>query len=176
MEISETVEPIAHLEWTLGLSLICLSIWEVTVTPLGFLLLGVGSVFPDLFDWAFFHGRNFSIGHRELSHTVFFFSILIFLSIVIPILGFLTFGSILHLLEDIIAGRDPIYLFSPLTHRGGIMLIDRDQSIRIGGKIRSIIKSSYIGSENIGDELSWFWGLTILGAWIMALGIFFYFI
>ena len=170
------MEPIAHLEWTLGISMIFAAIWEITISPLGFLLLGVGSVFPDLFDWALYRGRNFTKGHRELSHTVFFFAILGFLSLNIPVLGFLTFGSILHLIEDILAGRDPIYLFSPLTHRGGIMIINKKQSIKIGGKIRQIIQNSYIGSDNIGDELSWLWGMTIMGAWIISLGIFFYFI
>ncbi|MFX0084738.1 MAG: metal-dependent hydrolase [Candidatus Hodarchaeota archaeon] len=169
------MDPIAHLEWTIGIGLICLAFWNMSVDMFGFLLLGIGSEFPDLFDWALFRGKEFFSGHREFSHTIFFIIILIILAQFIPILGFLAFGSILHIIEDIIAGRDPVYLFSPLSHRGGIMLIDKDQSIQIGAKVRNLIKGSYKGSENIGDELSWFWFLTILGSWILIIGIFVYF-
>ena len=93
----------------------------------------------------------------------------------IPIFGFLAFGSILHILQDILAGRDPIFLFSPISHRGGLILINKDQSIRIGARVRKMIKGSYFGSDNIGDELSWFWFLIILGSWILILGILIYF-
>ncbi|MHA2224285.1 MAG: hypothetical protein ACXAC8_03730 [Candidatus Hodarchaeales archaeon] len=169
------VEPIAHLEWTLGISLICLAILNMSVDAMGFFLLGVGSVFPDIFDWAIFRGKKFVEGHREISHTVFFISVLLVFSQVIPILGYLAFGSILHILEDILAGRDPIFLFSPVTHHGSIMLITKKQSIKIGSMVRKYIKGAYTGSENIGDELSWFWFLTILGTWLLILGIFLYF-
>jgi membrane-bound metal-dependent hydrolase YbcI (DUF457 family) len=169
------MDPIAHLEWTMGIGLICLAFWNMSVDMLGFLLLGIGSEFPDLFDWALFRGKRFFVGHREFSHTIFFVSILVIFAQFIPILGFLAFGSILHVIEDILAGRDPIYLFSPVTHRGGIMLINKDQSIQIGARVRGLIKGSYKGSENIGDELSWFWFLTILGSWILIIGIFGYF-
>ena len=46
------VEPIAHLEWTLGIGLICLAFWNMSIDALGFLLLGIGSDLPDLYDWA----------------------------------------------------------------------------------------------------------------------------
>ena len=169
------MDPIAHLEWTMGIGLLCLTMWNMSIDTLGFLLLGIGSEFPDLFDWAIFRGKQFLKEHREFSHTVFFISILVIVTQFIPILGFLAFGSILHVIEDILAGRDPVYLFSPLTHRGGIMLINKKKSIMIGAKVRRLIKGSYIGSENIGDELSWFWLLTILGSWILIIGIFMYF-
>ncbi len=169
------VDPIAHLEWTMGIGLICLAFWNMSIDTLGFLFIGIGSELPDLFDWAIYRGKKFVTGHREISHTIFFISGLLLLSQLIPIVGFLAFGSILHILEDILAGRDPIYLFSPLSHRGGIMLINKNQSIRIGAKIRKLIKGSYKGSENIGDELSWFWFLTILGSWILIIGIFVFF-
>lgn len=169
------VDPIAHLEWTMGIGLICLAFWNMSIDTLGFLFIGIGSELPDLFDWALYRGKKFASGHREISHTLFFISGLLILTQFNLIFGFLAFGSILHILEDILAGRDPIYLFSPLSHRGGIMLINKNQSIRIGAKIRTLIKGSYKGSENIGDELSWFWFLTILGSWILIVGIFVYF-
>lgn len=169
------MEQIAHLEWTLGIGLIFASIWNIEVTALGFFLLGIGSVFPDLFDWFIFRGKRFSEGHRELSHTVYFLGLLILLSIIVPIIGYVTFGSILHIFEDVLAGRDYIYIFSPLTHRGGIRLITKEQSIKIGGFIRDIIKGSFLGSENIGNELSWFWFLTIVGSWFLIGGILMYF-
>ncbi|MFX0207319.1 MAG: metal-dependent hydrolase [Candidatus Hodarchaeota archaeon] len=169
------MEPIAHLEWTLGISLICLSIWNTSIDALGLLLLAIGSVFPDIFDWALFRGKRFIRGHRELSHTVFFVLILIVFSQIIPILIFLTFGSILHILEDIISGGNPVFLFSPITHRGNVMFVSKAQSIRIGAWFRTVIKGSYIGSENIGDELSWLWLLTILGSWILMFGILLFF-
>ena len=97
------------------------------------------------------------------------------ISFFVPVIGFLAFGSLLHILEDILAGRDPIYFFSPLTHKGSIRLLSVDQTTAIGGKVRNIIKGSYIGSENIGDELSWLWLLTIIGSWIFVVGIFMYF-
>ena len=169
------MEPIAHLEWTLGIGLICLAIWNMSVDAMGLLLLGIGSVFPDIFDWILFRGKKFVLGHREFSHTIFFLIILIIIAHIIPALVFLTFGTILHILEDIISGGNPISLFSPVTHRGSIMLITKEQSIKIGAWFRKLIKGAYIGSENIGDELSWFWFLTILGSWILIVGIFLYF-
>ncbi|MHA2247732.1 MAG: metal-dependent hydrolase [Candidatus Hodarchaeales archaeon] len=169
------MEPIAHLEWTLGIGLICLAIWNTSIDAMGLLLLGIGSVFPDIFDWILFHGKKFALGHRELSHTIFFLIILIIITQIIPIFIFLTFGTILHILEDIISGGNPIFLFSPVTHRVSIMLITKEQSIQIGAWVRKLIKGAYTGSENIGDELSWFWFLTILGSWILLLGIFLYF-
>lgn len=175
METNLLLEPIAHLEWSLGIGLICLAIWNTSINALGLLLLGIGSVFPDIFDWALFHGKRFIRGHREISHTIYFIFILIFLSQIVPILGFLTFGSILHVFEDIISGGNPIYLLSPITHRGSILLINKEQSIRIGSWFRQIIQGSYTGSENIGDELSWLWLLTIIGSWILMLGIFLFF-
>lgn len=175
MEIEDPLEPIAHLEWTLGISLICLTIWNMSIDAIGLLLLGIGAVFPDLFDWALFRGKKFLQGHREFSHTIFFLIILIIIAQIIPALVFLTFGTILHLIEDILSGGNSVFLFSPITHRGSIMLISKEQSIQIGGWFRNVIKGSYIGSENIGDELSWLWLLTILGSWILMLGIFVYF-
>ncbi|UCE14595.1 MAG: metal-dependent hydrolase [Candidatus Heimdallarchaeota archaeon] len=169
------MEPIAHLEWTLGISLICFAIWNTSVDALGFLFLGIGSVFPDIFDWALFRGKKFIRGHREFSHTVFFVIVLVIISQIIPILAFLTLGSILHILEDIVAGGNPVFLFSPITHRGGIILISKDQSIQLGARFREVIQGAYIGSENIGDELSWLWFLTILGSWFLMFGIFLYF-
>ncbi|MHA2346815.1 MAG: hypothetical protein ACXACP_08870, partial [Candidatus Hodarchaeales archaeon] len=58
---------------------------------------------------------------------------------------------------------------------GSIRLLSVDQTTAIGGRVRNIIKGSYIGSENIGDELSWLWLLTIVGSWIFVMGIFMYF-
>ena len=170
------MEPIAHLEWTLGIGLICLALFNMSADAIGFLLLGIGSVFPDIFDWALFRGEKFVRGHREFSHTVFFVAIIIIIALFIPILGYLAFGTILHILEDVLAGREPIFLFSPITHRGGIMLITKEQSISIGAWFRKMIKGSYIGSENIGDELSWYWLLTIVGSWILMFGIFLSFV
>ncbi|MFX0051497.1 MAG: metal-dependent hydrolase [Candidatus Hermodarchaeota archaeon] len=169
------MEPIAHLEWTLGISLICLAFLDVQINALGFLLIGIGSVFPDIFDLIIFHGKKFMTGHREFSHTILFVLILSSIAYFIPILGYLAFGSILHIFEDIVAGRDPVYLFSPFTHKGALMLITKNQSIQIGAKVRRFIKGAFTGSENIGDELSWFWFLTILGSWLLIAGIFFYF-
>ncbi|MFW9854501.1 MAG: metal-dependent hydrolase [Candidatus Thorarchaeota archaeon] len=169
------MEPIAHLEWTLGISLIIFGILGEPLGGLEFLLLGLGSVFPDLFDLLLFSGKRFSIGHRELSHTVFFILGLALLSTLYPLLQFLLLGSLLHLLQDILAGRTPVYLFSPWTHKGGICVVTKEQSIMIGGWVREILKGAYIGSENIGDELSWFWLQTIIGTWILILGIILYF-
>ena len=175
MEIEDSLEPIAHLEWTLGIGLIILAIWNTSVDALGLLLLGIGSVFPDIFDWALFHGRRFIWGHREISHTIFFLGFLIILSQIMPFLLFLTLGTVLHIIEDIISGGSPISLFSPLTHQGSIMLISKEQTIGIGGRFRKVIKGAYIGSENIGDELSWFWLQILLGSWILMFGILLYF-
>lgn len=169
------MDPIGHLEWTIGISLIIFSIFQVPLDALSFLLLGIGSDFPDIFDWAIYRGKNFQIGHRELSHTFIFISALLGVSFFIPVVRFLAFGSILHILEDIVAGRDPIYLFSPFTHRGAIQLMTVQQTTELGGRVRNIIKGSYIGSENIGDELSWLWFLTILGSWLLVIGILMYF-
>ncbi|KPK88135.1 MAG: hypothetical protein AMS27_00360 [Bacteroides sp. SM23_62_1] len=175
METNDSMEPIAHLEWTLGIGLICLSILNTTIDALGLFLLCIGSVFPDIFDWALFSGKRFIRGHRELSHTIFFILSLIVISWMFPVLGFLTLGSFLHIVEDIVSGGNPVYLFSPITHRGSILILSKEQSIRIGAWFRKIIKGSYTGSENIGDELSWLWFLTILGSWILLIGIFLYF-
>lgn len=169
------MDPIGHLEWTLGFGLILFAIFQIPLDALSFLLLGIGSDFPDIFDWIFYRGKNFQEGHREISHTVFFIGALLIISYFIPVVRFLTLGSIMHILEDILAGRDPIYLFSPISHRGAIRLVSMEQSIAIGGRVRNLIKSSYHGSENIGDELSWLWFLTILGSWFFTLGIFMYF-
>ncbi|MFW9906879.1 MAG: metal-dependent hydrolase [Candidatus Thorarchaeota archaeon] len=175
MESKDPMEPIAHLEWTLGIGLICLSIWNMSINALGLFLLCIGSVFPDIFDWALFRGKGFIRGHRELSHTVFFIFSLIVISWMFPILSFLTLGSFLHVLEDIISGGNSVFLFSPITHRGSILIINKEQSIKIGAWFRKVIKGSYTGSENIGDELSWLWLLTILGSWMLLIGIVLYF-
>ena len=169
------LDPIGHLEWTLGIGLVLCAIFQIPLNAISFLLLGIGSDFPDLFDWALYRGKNFQTGHREISHTVFFIGLLFLISYFFPVIGFLAFASLLHILEDIIAGRDPIYLFSPFTHKGAIQLLNLDQTTAIGGRVRNIIKGSYIGSENIGDELSWLWLLTIVGSWILVTGIFVYF-
>lgn len=169
------MDPIGHLEWTLGIGLMICSFLHIPLDAVSFLLLGIGSDFPDLFDWFLYRGKGFQEGHREMSHTVFFIGALVIFSFFLPPLGFLAFGSILHIFEDIIAGRDPIYLFSPLTHKGAIQLFSVEQTTIFGGKVRNLIKSSYVGSENIGDELSWLWFLTILGSWFLILGIFLYF-
>ncbi|UCG01733.1 MAG: metal-dependent hydrolase [Candidatus Heimdallarchaeota archaeon] len=169
------MEPIAHLEWTLGIGLICLTIWNTSIDALGLFLLCIGSVFPDIFDWALFRGERFIRGHRELSHTIFFIFGLIVISWVFPAFSLLTLGSFLHIMEDIVSGGNPVFLFSPITHRGSILIISKEQSIKIGAWFRKVIKESYIGSENIGDELSWLWFLTILGTWILMIGIFVYF-
>ena len=169
------MEPIAHLEWTLGIGLISFSLWNVEITGLAFLLLGVGSVFPDIFDAVIFRGKKFSKGHREFSHTIFFLILLVAIGQIIPIIQYLAFGIFLHLIEDILAGREYVYLLSPITHMGGLMLVSKDRSIKIGGIIRNTIKGSFLGSENIGDELSWFWFLTIIGSWIFIIGLFLYF-
>ena len=169
------MDPIGHLEWTLGIGLIFCAFLQIPLDALSFLLLGVGSDFPDLFDWFVYRGKRFQEGHREISHTVIFIGGLFVISWFFPPIGFLAFGSLLHILEDIVAGRDPIYLFSPLTHKGAIKILSLEQTTAIGGRVRNIIKGSYIGSENIGDELSWLWFLTIIGSWILFLGIFMYF-
>ena len=169
------MEPIAHLEWTLGIGLICLSILNISIDALGLFLLCLGSVFPDIFDWVLFRGKRFIRGHRELSHTIFFIFSLIIISWMFPVLWFLALGSFLHIIEDIISGGNPVFLFSPFTHRGGILILTKEQSIKIGAWFRKIIKGSYFGSENIGDELSWLWFLTILGSWILMIAIFLYF-
>ena len=169
------MEPIAHLEWTLGISLIMFTFLDFQISALGFFLIGIGAVFPDLFDWAILRENSFLQGHRELSHTVFFITGLIILSFIAPPLGYLTFGSILHIFEDIVAGGNPVYPFSPLTHRGGLIVVNKDQSIRFGAWVRNFIKGSFEGSENIGDELSWYWFLTIVGSWLLIVGIFLYF-
>lgn len=169
------MDPIGHLEWTLGIGLALCALLQIPLDALSFLLLGIGSDFPDLFDWALYHGKNFQTGHREVSHTFFFIGTLGIISYFVPVIGFLAFGSFMHILEDILAGRDPIYLFSPITHKGSIRLLSLDQTTAIGGRVRNIIKGSYIGSENIGDELSWLWLLTIVGSWIFIMGIFIYF-
>ncbi len=175
MEIEHPVEPIAHLEWTLGIGLIFLAIWNTSVDALGLFLLCVGSVFPDIFDSVLFRGKRFIRGHRELSHTIFFIFSLIIISWIFPVLTFLMIGSFLHIIEDIISGGNPVFLFSPISHRGSILLISKEQSIKIGAWFRNVIKGSYTGSENIGDELSWLWLLTILGSWILMIGLFLYF-
>jgi membrane-bound metal-dependent hydrolase YbcI (DUF457 family) len=169
------VDPIGYLEWTIGISLIIFAIFQIPLDALSFLLLGIGSDFPDIFDWAVYRSKNFQEGHRELSHTLLFIGALLALSYFIPVVSFLAFGSILHILEDIIAGRDPVFLFSPFTHRGAIQLMTVQQTTDLGGRVRNIIKGSYIGSENIGDELSWLWFLTILGSWLLVIGILMYF-
>ncbi|MFW9779419.1 MAG: metal-dependent hydrolase [Candidatus Heimdallarchaeota archaeon] len=169
------MEPISHLEWTLGISLIVLGTLGEPLGGLELLILGVGSVFPDLFDLLLSSGNRFSKVHREFSHTVYFVSGLLLISIPFRLPRFLLLGSILHILEDILAGRTPVYLFSPITHRGGICVVSKEQSIKIGGWVRDILKGAYIGSENIGDELSWFWLQTIIGTWILILGILVYF-
>ncbi|MHA2238623.1 MAG: metal-dependent hydrolase [Candidatus Hodarchaeales archaeon] len=169
------MDPIGHLEWTIGISLILFTIFQIPMDALSFLLLGIGSDFPDIFDWVVYRSKNFQEGHRELSHTFLFIGSLIGISYFLPVVSFLTFGSILHILEDIIAGRDPIFLFSPFTHKGAIQLMTVEQTTTLGGKVRNIIKGSYIGSENIGDELSWLWFLTILGSWFLVIGILMYF-
>lgn len=169
------MDPIGHLEWTIGISLIIFSIFQIPLDALSFLLLAIGSDFPDIFDWAVYRSKNFQEGHRELSHTLPFIGALLALSYFIPVVSFLAFGSILHISEDIIAGRDPVFLFSPFTHRGAIQLLTVEQTTNLGGRVRNIIKGSYIGSENIGDELSWLWFLTILGSWFLVIGILMYF-
>jgi hypothetical protein len=169
------MDPIGHLEWTLGIGLALCALLQIPLDALSFLLLGIGSDFPDLFDWALYRGKNFQTGHREISHTLFFIGTLLVISYFVPVIGFLTFGSFMHILEDILAGRDPIHLFSPVTHKGSIRLLSLEQTTSIGGRVRNIIKGSYIGSENIGDELSWLWLLTIVGSWIFIMGIFIYF-
>ena len=100
------MEPIAHLEWTLGISLICFALLGIEINALTFLIIGIGSVFPDLFDWTFFRGKRFSEGHREFSHTIYFITILVLLGFFVPPVMFLAFASILHIFEDILAGRD----------------------------------------------------------------------
>ena len=169
------MDPIGHLEWTLGFGLMFCAIFQIPLDALSFLLLGIGSDFPDIFDWILYRGKNFQEGHREISHTVFFIGGLLVFSYFVPVILFLTLGSIMHILEDILAGRDPIYLFSPISHRGAIQIVSIEQSIAIGGRVRNLIKGSYHGSENIGDELSWLWFLTILGSWFFVIGIFMYF-
>ena len=156
------MDPIGHLEWTLGFGLMLCAIFQIPLDALSFLLLGIGSDFPDIFDWILYRGKHFQEGHREISHTVFFIGVLLVISYFIPVIAFLT-------------GRDPIYLFSPISHKGAIQIVSIEQSIAIGGRVRNLIKSSYHGSENIGDELSWLWFLTILGSWFLVVGIFMYF-
>ena len=53
------MDPIGHLEWTLGIGLALCAIFQIPLDALSFLLLGIGSDFPDLFDWALYHGKNF---------------------------------------------------------------------------------------------------------------------
>lgn len=168
------MEPIAHLEWTVGFALIVAAIFNFQFDAVAIFLLGIGSSFPDLFDLFVFRG-TFAQGHREISHTLIFIVILWLPSLVWPPFIFLVYGSILHIIEDILAGGSPVHLLLPFTRKGGIMIISKEKTIKIGGKARNLFKGSYVGSENIGNELSWFWLQTILGAYIMVIGILFYF-
>ncbi|MHA1237359.1 MAG: hypothetical protein ACTSQ9_06860 [Candidatus Hodarchaeales archaeon] len=52
------MDPIGHLEWTLGIGLALCALLQIPLDALSFLLLGIGSDFPDLFDWALYHGKN----------------------------------------------------------------------------------------------------------------------
>ena len=180
------MEPIGHVEWSLGIVLIIFGLLNLPLNGFEVFLVCFGAILPDIIDVLILRGSRFHQKHRAYTHNVFFLSIMLILSIIahplslfIPLnpVAPLFVGSLLHVLEDILSGIGPVFPFRPASDRFPLLVFTRNGSETVGRLTKRILGSAYIGVESLeADELAWFWFLTLLGSWVLIIGLLAFFL
>ena len=180
------MEPIGHVEWTLGIVLIVFGFLNLPLNGFEIFLVCFGAILPDIIDALTLWGSKFHQKHRAYTHNVFFLVLMLILSLVAhPITIFIPFnpvaplfvGSLLHVFEDILSGIGPVFPFRPISDRFPLLIFTRDGSETVGRLTKKILGNAYIGVESLeADELAWFWFLTLLGSWVLIAGLLAFFL
>jgi len=184
--LSEPMEPIAHVEWALGVVLLIFGILNFPLQGIEVFLLCFGAILPDIVDALVLRGRRFQLKHRAYTHNIFFLGILLFLSlafqlILVPffqinLIAPLFFGSVLHVAGDILSGISPVFPLRPFSDRLPLLVFTKRGSEAVGRFTKHVLGGSFTGAESLeADEMAWFWFLTIIGSWILILGLLAYF-
>lgn len=163
------METIGHLEWSFGIFLIISKIWNLEFSGMEFVLFGFASLFPDLIDLLAYNKELFQKYHRIFTHTLLFLLILVLLSFN-RIFFILAIGTALHFVEDWIGGG-PIYI---IPSRGEIILVSEERKEKVGLFLKPIFDEFVEETKYLPSELTWFFLLTIIGSFILGIGLIIY--
>lgn len=172
----------------LGLVFVHSPIYMSLYTLLGII---IGSQFPDILE-NILKTRSLNLFSRRLSHTViipisisvvsvlifyinsqsfsFDFIPILFFPIFLELTTSITLGILLHLIIDLFAGGEPVYLLSPFSNKGAFVFINKDQRLRIGQIIETALGDYVLASSKTENDLAWFWLLQLIGTTIGIVG------
>ncbi|MFX0064342.1 MAG: metal-dependent hydrolase [Candidatus Hermodarchaeota archaeon] len=94
--------------------------------------------------------------------------ILIF-SALSELLAFIAIGTFLHLVVDLFAGGDPVYLLGPILEKGAWTIITKEKRLKIGQKVEKSLGDYVLASPNTEDDIAWFWLMQLGGTSIVIL-------
>ncbi|MFX0092284.1 MAG: metal-dependent hydrolase [Candidatus Hodarchaeota archaeon] len=164
-------DPIGHFEWTVGIILLIYAVLGIPLSPLELFIVALAADLPDFWDVLLSSRQTFASRHRVSSHTIFFVGGLFLVGFILPIFFLISLASFLHICEDVIAGTDPVFFFSPLTRRFGFTLVNKERSIKLGRIAKRLLDPLFIGTDSIHEELAWFWALVIVGTVVLIAGL-----
>ncbi|MFX1252758.1 MAG: metal-dependent hydrolase [Promethearchaeota archaeon] len=157
----------------------------------------IGSQIPDLFDIVLRPFQISSKNRRKISHSfllvivlvilsvlfytptiqnyiirlltgIFILQILIF-SVLSELLAFIAIGTVLHLVVDLFAGGEPIYLMGPILEKGAWTIITKEKRLKIGQRVEKLLGDYVLASSNTEDDIAWFWLMQLGGTSIVIL-------
>ena len=168
------MEQIGHLQWTIGIFLIIVSVLNIPITGWDILILGLVTPLPDILDllWG---KQNFNLRHRFITHSLFFvlFWFIIAWLYTYRIFFLIGLGILFHIIEDIIAGGVHINIFSPFSGPK-IMIISKGTQKKIGKLVKKYFSAYFLGTESLSENLAYYWLITMVGSWLFILGLTFY--
>ena len=168
------LDPIAHFEWTVGIILIIYAFLGLALAPLELFIVALAADLPDFWDLLFSSRKTFAGRHRIISHSIFFVGSLFLIGFIFPIFFLISFASLLHIFEDVLAGTDPILFFIPLTNRFGFTLVNKETNVKLGRIVKRYLSPYFIGIDALHEELAWFWALVIMGSFVLIIGLLLY--
>jgi len=161
------IEQIGHIEWTLGITFLIYSLFNITINGFEIFIIVISGLLPDLIDLAVFNKKNFHTYHRVFTHSFLGLVLLFGVSYILPVFYLITFGFALHLLEDILGGGG-IFI---LPFKGKIVLLDDNKRKHLGAFIRPCLEQIFEETEYLPEELTWFFFLTITGSIVLGVGL-----
>lgn len=172
------MEPIGHVQWTIGITLIVAAVLRIEITGIQLFWLGWMSVFPDLIDLLW--GKSgFQKWHRFVTHGVFFLAFWYLLAFLTGnVFVWLTaIGSTFHIAEDLLAGGMYVELLTPLSKTTGrVMFLSKAGQARIGRFMKDTMGRHILGTKSLSDELAFFWLVTLVGSWLFIGGVILYYV
>ncbi|MFX1532682.1 MAG: metal-dependent hydrolase [Promethearchaeota archaeon] len=157
----------------------------------------IGSQIPDLLDIVLKPFKISSKTRRKLFHSFFLPTVLMIVAILLYIpsiqnyiiglltetfilqflifsalselLAFIAIGTFLHLVVDLFAGGDPVYLLGPISEKGAWTIITKEKRLKIGQRVEKSLGDYVLASSNTEDDIAWFWLMQLGGTSIVIL-------